>query len=268
MATAADFQDNTEDTVINDWFNFVAAEIYRNYGHKVRINRKSLHKFGRFANLGTTENEINYLGIEPVHSTTNSITHFSSSDAADMQTLRVEGMTISNGVLTFVAQNITLDGQTKTALTTPLARVTRIANVADTTETAGDVYIYEDGAVTGGIPNDLGTVGNVMAASDQTTLFAGTSVAGSNYFICTKLWAYLAKKTGGAADIKFKTRQNGYVYRTVNVLNIGTSTPTEHEFRPFYIIPPNSDIDVSGTGSTTGLDVCAGFDGFFADIVN
>lgn len=267
MANAADFQTNTEDTVITDFFNFAASEIYRTYGHKVRINRKSLHKFGRYANLGTTEDEINYLGIDPVRSTTNSITHFSSSDNADTQVLRIEGMTISSGVLFFVAQDITLVGQTKTALATPLARVTRIANVASATPTAGDVYVYEDGTVTSGIPDDLATVGNVMPASDQSTLFAGTSVAGNNYFVCAKIWAYLAKKTGGSADIKFKKRQNGHVYRTVSVLNIGTNTPTEHTFEPFYIVEPNSDINLVATGSTTAIDVCAGIDGFFADII-
>lgn len=247
--------------------SYLLSEIKRTYGDDCVVNRKSLHKFGRFASLGASETEINYLGIDPVHSTTNSITHFSSTDSGDTQTLRVEGMTISGSVLSFVAQDITLVGQAKTALATPLARVTRIANISSSTATAGDVYIYEDGVVTGGIPNDLNTVGNVMPASDQSTLFAGTSISGTNYFLCTGFYAYLAKKTTGFADIKFKKREISSVYRTVQVVSIGASAPAEHKFNPPLIIEPNSDIDLLGTGSTTNLDVCAGFDGYFADIV-
>ena len=246
---------------------FLLSEIKRTYGHDCVINRKSLHKFGRFSSLGTSESEINYLGIDPVHSTSNSITHFSSTDGGDTQTLRVEGMTISGGLLTFAAQDITLAGQTKTALTTPLSRVTRIANVSSATATSGDVYVYEDGAVSGGVPTDSNTVGNVMPAGDQSTLFAGTSISSTNYFLCTGFYAYLAKKTTGFADVKLKAREISSVYRTVQVVSIGTSSPVEHKFNPPLIIKSNSDIDLVATGSTSNLDVCAGFDGYFADIV-
>ena len=243
-------------------------EIESTYGDRVRVNRKSLHKFGRFESVGTSEVDINYLGIDPVHSDTNSITHFSSTNAADNQTLRVEGFTISGTELTFVVQNITLNGQTKTALATPLSRVARIANTASLTPTLGDVYIYEDGAITGGIPDDPGTVGNVMPATDQSTLFAGSSVAHNNFFICTGYWAYLGKKTTAYADIRFKTQKvDASFYRTVSISNISNYGGIEHRFEPYLIIPPNTDIDLTAVGSTSGIDVFAGFDGFFADII-
>ena len=190
---------------------FLLSEIKSTYDDSCVINRKSLHKFGRHDDLDTAdlEAEINYLGIDPVLSETNSITHFSSSDASDTQVIRVEGCTISSGVLTFTTQDITLAGQTKTALTTPLGRVTRIANIASTVETNGDVYVYEDGTVSGGggIPTDLTTVGNVMSAADQSTLFAGTSIASTNYFLCNGFYAYLGRRTSGFADIRFKIEQ-------------------------------------------------------------
>ena len=64
-----------------------------------------------------------------------------------------------------------------------------------------------------------------------------------------------------------KKRVVGSVYRTVQVVGIGDSSPAEHKFNPPLIIEPNSDIDMRAIGSTTNLDVCAGFDGYFADIV-
>lgn len=259
---------NTQDRIASSAIEFAAREILESYGHNVRISRKSLHKFGRNEVVGTTEDDINYNGIEPVHSSTNSITHFSSSSPADNQTLRVEGMTISGNVLTFVVENITLNGQTKTALTTPLARVTRIANVATpSTATAGDVYVYEDGAVTGGIPDDLNTVGNVMPASDQSTLFAGTSIAGSNYFICTGLYAFVNKKTAASADIKLKIKPVGGVYRAVSSGSISNGAGLIGKYDPYFIIPPNHDIDIVATASVSGVDITAGFAGYFADII-
>jgi len=33
-----------QDLIINDYFNLAAAEIYATYGHRVRLNRKTLRK--------------------------------------------------------------------------------------------------------------------------------------------------------------------------------------------------------------------------------
>ena len=246
-----------------------AAEIFQSYGHRTKIGRKSLHKFGRFETLGVTENDINYLGLDPVHSATNSITTVSSASASDTtQTITVEGMTISGNALTFASQTVALNGQAKVTLATPLSRVTRIANVLGPVATLGDVYVYEDGTITGGIPTDLDTVGNVMAATDQSTLFAGTSISSTNYFILTGYWAYLGKKTNAFADIRFKTQAVGTgFYRTRSMGSISNSGGLDKLMVPYLIISPNTDIDITGAGSTTNIDVFAGFEGFFADII-
>ena len=243
------------------------SEIFQTFGDVVQTGRKSLFKFGEHANLGTTSTTINYLGIDPVRPSTNSITHFSSDDAADTQVLRVEGMTISGSDLTFSVQNITLNGQTKTALTTPLARVTRIANVqVGQTATLGDVYIYEDGAVTGGIPNDLTTVGNVMPADDQSTLFAGTSVASTNYFLATQWKAHVARKTAAFVDLRFQIAPVGGIFRTVQTSTAARENSVVISGNPAFIIPPNHDIRIVGTSSATNTDCHSSFDGYFADI--
>lgn len=266
MANSSDFNPNNEDLVINDLYNLAAAEIFRTYGHTVSINRKTLHKFGRNDDLGTSAEVINHLGIEPYSPSSNLITHYSSSDASDTQQIRVEGMALTNGLLSFVAQDIILDGQNKTAMSTPLARVTRIANIDSITATSGDVYVYSDQTTTGGIPDNLSQVGNVMPAEDQSTLYAGTSVAANNYLIITNVYGYLAKKSGGFSDLRLRKRKLDRAYRTVNVTTAGSSSPVTREFKPFYIVEPNSDVSILATGSSAGLDICAGFDGFFADI--
>ena len=256
--------------VPTNYFAMARDEILATYGHEVSVGRKTLHKFGRFENVGTSEADINYLGIDPLHAATNSITTVSSSNNADTtQSLTVEGMTIDgSNNLSFVLQTVALNGQAKVALATPLSRVTRIASLLGPVATLGDVYAYQDGAITGGIPNDLATVDNVMAASDQSTLFAGTSVSSTNYFVLTNYWSYLGKKTTALADIRFKTQKVGTgFYRTRSVGNITNSSGLVRPQAPFLIIEPNSDIDITAVGSTTNVDVFAGFEGFFADII-
>lgn len=246
-------------------------ELYNSYGIETKINRKSLHKFGANQDVGTSEEYINWDGIEPVHSTTNSIDTFSSSNAADTQTLRVEGMYLDgNDDFMFAAQNITLTGQTQGTLTQPLCRVTRIANVASTTATLGDVYVYEAGAATGGVPNDLNTVGNIMPFEHQSTMFAGTSVASTNYLIMTNV--HLGAGLGGTkntyVDVTLKVRDKDSVYRTVNIWSMSTADSGVYfELDPPLIIHPNSDVDLVAKGLAAGSFITAGFDGYFADIV-
>lgn len=269
MATASDFQTGNQDSVINDWFNLAAQEIYKTYNHKVLTGRKALHKFGRHIDLGTSEGVINHDGIVPVKPAVNDITHYSSANDTDDDVLHVEGMTIASGVLTFVTQDITLQGFTSVELDTPLARVTRIANLVSPTDTVGDVYIYQDAAaaITDGVPDDLATVGNIMSSADQASLYAGTSIQSTNYFIVTNIYAYVGKQTSASVDIKFKIRDASGTFRTVTVADASNNSPADRNILPFYIIPPNSDITMLATSSAVNTDVSAGFSGFFADII-
>lgn len=257
----------------SSFLELAVQEIYRSYGDKVVANRKSLHKFGANLSIGTTEVDINWDSIQPVHSTTNSITVASSSSAADTtQTVRVEGMYLdANDDMQFAVQNVALNGQTQVTLTRSLCRVTRIANVASTTATAGDVYIYESGTATGGVPNNLATVGNIMPFEHQSTMFAGTSVAAKNYLILTSMQAggSLSGTKDAYVDIQLEVRNKDSIYRTVNIFTINTSQgATQIEFNPPLIIPPNSDIDMTAVSSLAGSSVTAGFNGYFADIAN
>lgn len=246
---------------------FAEYEIRNTYGNSVILDRKSLHKFGRNENVGTTQAPITYWGGEPIRSTTNSITHISSTDAADTQTITIEGMTISGGDLTFVIQTVVLNGQTKTAITTPLARCTRVANVVNATETAGDVYVYEDDTVTAGVPDTATKIANMMPAEYQSSQFGGTSIASTNYFVMTDWWVTLNKKTAAKADIQFKVGGVGLVQRSISMATLDTSNDVFRQFIPHYIIPPNSDLHIYATADGTGVDISAGFSGYFADIV-
>ena len=251
---------------ICNYFDFAIEEIQRTYGHRVTIGRQALHKFGRNESAGTSEVDIISFGGDPVRSTTNSIDSFSSSNAADTQTLRVEGTTISGNNLTFSVQDIILTGQTRGVLATPLSRVTRIANVANTTRTLGSVYVYENTAISGGVPTDASKIGNQMTITSQSTQFSGTSVTSNNYFLMTNVYAYLQKKQAATANIILRQGQIPYIRREVHSGSVGTNRYMDHDFAPFIIIPPNSDITMTSISDSVGTDIVAGFHGFFADI--
>ena len=258
--------------VTNSKMAFAKSEILQSYGHTAVVRRKSLHKFGANLSVGTTTEDINWDGIEPVHSTTNSITVASSSNSGDTtQTVRVEGMYFDeNDDLLFSAQNVVLDGQNQVTLSQPLCRVTRIANVASATATAGDVYVYETGTATNGVPDDLDTVGNIMPFEHQSTMFAGTSISSNNYFILTSMQAggALSGTKDTYVDILLEVRDKDSVYRTVNIFTINTSQGSSQiVFDTPIIIPPNSDIDMTAVSLAAGASITAGFNGYFADIV-
>ena len=246
--------------------DLVINEIYRTYGDRVKIDRKTLVKFGRATDIDTDQREIVGLNQNETYVSTNAIDSISSSNGSDTVTIAYEGMTISGSEFTFFADTVTVSGQTRVALPTAAARVTR-AYVLGTTEPAGNIYIYENTALTSGVPTDITKAHNLITAGENQSLRAATSVAKNNYFIMINIYAYMNKATNGTANIKLRTRSLDGVFRTKFVGAISNSQELEHVYHPYMIVPPNTDISMTANGSTNNLDVSAGFQGFFADIM-
>lgn len=251
----------------DSWFELVRAEIKATYGHDVTINRKSLHKFGRAEAIGTTETSINILSRDEVFPTTNAIDTISSTNAADTQVIRIEGMVLNgDSTISFTVQTATLNGQNKVTLGTPLFRATRMSNNSDTA-TAGSVYIYQDGTVTGGIPDDLNDWHGTMDAGAQSTLKAGTTIASNNYFIMTRWDAFVNRQQNAAVDFRLKYNECGkHLPTKLFMSSRNTSSQASVSFAPFLIIPPKHDIRISAISTASGTAVNSSFFGFFADI--
>jgi len=250
---------------IKNYFDVAKLEILETYGHNTRQGRKSLHKYGRATSLGTAETEINALNKNETYVSDNLISHVSSSSADDTHAVLYEGMTISGGELSFISDSVTLQGQTKVALPTPVVRSTRAQSPLS--DLAGDVYFYEDDTVTGGVPDTTSKQHNLILIGDNTTLRAGTSTSSNNYLLINKIYAYINKQTNGTADIRLKIRSLGGAFVTVFVGGISKDSSLKHDFGPFLIVPPNSDIYLTAKCSTTNLEISAGFVGHFADII-
>lgn len=254
---------------VQNAFKLAQQEIYSSYGHVVRIGRKSLSKYGRNPNVGTSEVDISWNGGVEVHTFDNTITHISSANAGDTGTVYLEHTTISGGVFTFGTQVATLNGQNKVALSTPCAEVTRMRGV-----TTGEVYVYEDTALTAGKPTDTAKIHNTLVPGDRSSLKCGTAVAGGNYFVMTSAYAAMGKASGSAAaEIRVKMANLGDTYLgnldyTAFVTSITLSAPLNMEATEFQIVKPNSLVTMSAAASGGTLDIMGRFSGFFADIVD
>lgn len=249
-------------------------EVFSTYGDRVSAiqKKKSLLKFGRNGAVGSSTRVTvwNQSGDE-TYVTTNAIDTISSSSGSDSQEVTIEGHTVSgtgaDAQFTFVTQTATLNGQTKVVLGTPLARMSRIVN-NDTTVFAGDIYGYEDTAITAGVPNDATKIHAKIVAGDNQTFKASTTFSNSDYYFVSQVYASVSQKTSAAADIRLERRLVGGVFRPFFEFTASYQGGVASvHFSPCLIVPKNSDVRLTAPASTTNVGVNAGFNGFLASVI-
>ncbi len=236
---------------------------------------RTLHKFGRNEAVGTSETTIMTLPGTELHETyaniaaaTNAITHLSSSAAGDGEDLTITGHTVSSGVLTRVTQTITMAGQTKTALTTPLARVERAFN-ASNTELTGTIYIYEDDTVVSGVPQTDTKVRLMIPAGGQQSRKAGLSTADGEFLVITTYPASLIERAANTfANVILDVRETDGVWRLRSEIVAGSGDSNQRHFSPYFIVKPNSDVRLTAVASGSGTDVAGEIDGFFLTTIS
>jgi len=244
-------------------------EVRASYGHIIEPKGKSLLKFGAIETLGTTRATIwNRAGNE-TYLSDNLITHISSDDAGDTGAAELEGHTIdADGDFTFVVQDVTLQGLTKTPIGTPLARANRIYNNS-TANWIGRVYVYEDDTVTLGIPQ---TTAKIHLQSDglvNNSLKAATAISKDDYWLMTHVYGAVNQKTSAVVDFRFEIREKGKVFRERFLATAKQDGPDVNiPLSPCIIVPPNSDIRVTGAASTTNVAASAWMNGILCRIKN
>jgi len=132
-----------------------------------------INKFGLNPDIDSGESETVWtLGGQYIFTETPRSYYISSGSAADVgQVIEVEtiGLTAEGRYQREITE-VVLNGNVKTLIPTTLLCVA--SNRAFNTSNApiqGTVYIYEDGAVTGGVPDDLTTVRSVLAVGKEQT---------------------------------------------------------------------------------------------------
>ena len=252
------------------WLDIAINEIYKTYGDRVSIleKGKSLLKFGtnKLVTNATSGSTIMTLPSGIDHETyvnTNSIDTISSSSGSDTEIITIEGHTISGDDLTFVTQIAILNGQNKVTLSTPLARMTRMAN-NNGTNLVGTVYGYEDTAISGGVPTDGTKVHCMIPVGRNQSLKCSTSISSVDYWIVPSLNFYVLEKSSAFAEGYLQTRPITGVFRERDVFSSGSGNSHTEDYRPYFIIPPNTDVRIIGIGSGASTHLGASIHGVLA----
>jgi hypothetical protein len=224
----------------------------------------SIEKFGENSSVQTTGPEdIWSQGGLYTYSSSTDIDQISSSSALDTQTITIIGQTLDN---TEVKQQAVLNGQNKVALATPLFRVYRAYNVSGT-DLAGDVYIYVDGPIVGGVPSTIADIRAKIATTvhpippNQTEMALYTVPKGKQGFFYS--W-YLSMNNiiaGNFATFVWRLRYPGEVFRVqsrIACIGAGDSHWTYTYPFPSDPIPAGSDIAISVDFVDSNNTQCAG----------
>lgn len=249
------------------------GEIKESFGDTVSLNKnpKRLNIFGRFDNLGTTRASImQHLGSEvlEVMQSDNTITKIVSDDAAYTGQIRIEGHTILNGLLTYAAQVVTLNGQTPVDLPTPLAR----ANVAYYFQTpqalapGKRIYIHRPDTLVAGVPQTASKVHLLIEADHGRSQKCATALDDQNYWVIYKIYGGVLKKQDATADIAIQAGKIGEPVQTWGEFSCYTSGANLQEINldvPL-ILEKNSDIWLEATSSVAGVEVIGAMLGYLA----
>lgn len=177
-------------------------------------------------------------------------------------------ITTTNQNKTFVIQTATLTGQTRAALSTPLARITRIEvpeqNRAVTN--TGEVYGYENTSLTSGKPTDTTKIHITVPAGVGQSQKASTALSSTDFMFVSRFSSGYLEKTGtNVADVEIQVRELGGVWRPLaNPIVISTGFELERNFNPYKTIPANADIRLVAKSSTSGQEITGDFAGYLA----
>jgi len=251
------------------WLQHAIDNILADYGDTVSVysKNKDLLKFGRNQLVGTSKATIMTLPAGALNETyvaSDLINTVSSSSASDTYVLTVEGHTVSGGVFTFVAQNVTLNGQAQVALTTPLARVSRTYN-GGTVDSVGNIYVYETDTDTAGVPDTAAKVHLIQGTGLNNSEKASTTISNSDYLILTSFYGDCLEKSAAFSTVHLEVRLAGMVFR--NKVDIAVTTGgggRNHNFKPYLVVPKNSDIRLRATADGASTDISGGFQGVLA----
>lgn len=245
-------------------------EIEQQFGEKVSIDRKakSLIKFGKSAPLTTNSLQTVWtVGGNETYVSANTIDSISSSDAGDTQSIYLECHTVdASGNFTFLTQTVTLNGQNRVLLPTPVARVSMAYN-NDSTNLAGRVVVYENTALTNGIPTDVTKIHIDIPQGLQESFKAATTFSSTDYFILTGGFGSVSLKQAGAADFYLEIREKGKIFRQVAAVSATSSSPWEIKLDPAVIIPKNCDVRVRAETDSNNVVVFTVFQGYLAKIL-
>ena len=244
----------------------------REKGVRVSFARKAkgVNKFGQNLDIDASVQEMVWTtgGFETLP-TTNAIDSLSSSSASDTMDVVIIGHTVSgtgeDAVYTEVVQTATVSGQSKVTLATPLARVERAYNDSGT-QVVGNITIYEDTAISGGVPTDDTKI-HIEVGTAEQSYKAALTVPDGEYLAITTLTLGVKKQQSATVDFVLQVANAGKVFRTrAHATSSRDSGSVQRQFDPPLVVDPNSDVRILATSSAANVEVSVMFDGYYAEV--
>jgi hypothetical protein len=176
----------------------------------------------------------------------------------------ISGLDI-NGALT--NQTITLQGQTKVTLDTALWRFNRAYN-DNGTDLVGNIYIYEDTAISAGVPIDSSKVRGYISIDRQQTEQCIYTVPDNHYLFLDSIWSGISNKVSATAILSLHVREYGKVFRdrgTWAVTATGTGMSQLEWCQPRRYGPRTDLKLICEDTSANGVGIFGMFDGDLRD---
>jgi len=228
-----------------------------------------IHKFGTAPNFdiadgfvtvwdGAEDDEV-WEQMNYIYSTTADIDSISSSDSGDTQDIEVQGLDTNYNL---VIQTVTLNGQTRVALTTNLIRVFRLKNV-NSSDISGHVICYVNTTLSGGIPADTTKIRAIIHEdNNQTEMAVFTIPAGKTGYMRDWYASTAGAKRDSSHTIRLLARPFGQVFQLKHTSNIdvnGTSY-IQHRYEEPEVFTEKTDIEIRMNTDQNEAGVAAGFD--------
>lgn len=234
-----------------------------------------VHKFGAAPDFDTGDGEVTiWDGAEDNtawenmvydYSATADIDTITSDNNGDTQDIEIQGLDSNYDLVT---QTVTLTGQTKATLGTPLIRIFRAKNVGSV-NLAGHVFVYPDtpiGGVSAGVPTDKSKIRCVIHPENNQTEMAVYTIP-NGYTGYMRSWYAVA--AGASKDsnylIKLMARPFGQVFQLKHKSSLsdtGTSY-IHHEYVEPEVFSAKTDIEMTVEMLAAGASeaaIAGGFD--------
>ena len=228
-----------------------------------------VNKFGYNGDIdtGTDPEDVWDQGGTYAYTVAAGVAHYISSSAADTQDVTIRLLSASGTTWTLEEFDFTLVGQTKTALVTPSGndpvRILSIVN-NDTAALTGDVYVYENSAVAGGVPSDASKIRAKVLIANGRTLMAMYTVPSSKTGFILRASAALTGVVNTKPIISIYTRPFGSVFRLLRRAHLSLAGPAtwSYEWRSSPVLAAKTDIkftvdlvDADNTAVAAGFEL-------------
>lgn len=192
-------------------------------------------------------------------SSTAAIDSISSDNAGDTIEIVVQGL---DADFKEVTQAVMINGQTRVALPTPLIRCHRAFN-GNGVDMLGNVYVYENTPISGGVPIDSTKVRAYISTFEQQTLMGVYTVPAGKTAFFLGFMASLSKPVASAtAIITGSSRPFERVFRTqlrFAISSVGSSS-VEVPSNAFSLFPAKTDFVAHANASANNTGVSITFD--------